>query len=201
MGPPDSSASSQPFSAVVLAGGRSVRMGSDKAFLAVGDGVLLGRQLRCLRETGAQQVLISGRAGVDYSSFGARVVYDHRPNAGPLAGVAAALKASSRDLLLVLAVDLPAMTSSMLTKIVALSQKKLGCVPVEEGRFEALAAVYPRAALAVAEEQLRGGDYSMQAFIRAAIAERLVCPWEVQPEERGCFINWNRPADWPSVGR
>ena len=185
------------FSAVVLAGGRSLRMGRDKAFLRVGNELLIERQLRCLRETGARELLISGRAGIDYSCFGATVVRDRQPGAGPLTGVVAALNASSSETVLVLAVDIPAMTSRMLLKIISLSQGGLGCVPLDEKGFQPLVAVYPRAALPLAEQYLRNGQYSMQGFVEAAIAKDLIRPLEIQPSERVCFTNWNQPSDWP----
>lgn len=64
-------------------------MGTDKAFLLIGNGVLIERQLDCLRESGVAELLISERPEVDYSRFAVKVVYDDQPDAGPLAGVAA----------------------------------------------------------------------------------------------------------------
>src|SRR5271170_4362015 len=91
-----------PFSAAVFAGGASTRMGTDKAFLRLGRELLIERQLRCLRESGAAEVLISGRMGVDYSRFGLTVVHDERPDSGPIAGLAAILKAATFERILVL---------------------------------------------------------------------------------------------------
>src|SRR5271170_3122087 len=132
-------------SGAVLAGGRSTRMGVDKAFLRVGRELLIERQLRCLRAAGAGELLISGRNGVDYSSFGARGVYDQHADAGPLAGVAAVLQASSCPQVFVLAVDLPAMTSAMVRKIISRCGDNSGCVPVDDDGIQPLAAVYPKA--------------------------------------------------------
>ena len=128
-------------------------MGTDKAFLRFEDELLIERQLRCLQEAGAGEVLVSGRVGVDYSRFGLTVVYDEHPDSGPLAGLAAALKASVFDITLVLAVDMPAMTSAMLRKIV-LCADDLGCIPFEDRGFEPLAAAYSRHLLPLAEELL-----------------------------------------------
>lgn len=185
------------FSAAVLAGGRSTRMGADKAFLRSGDELMVERQLRCLREAGAGELLISGREGVDYSCFSGKLVYDEHPGAGPLAGIAAVLKAASHSPVLVLAVDMPAMTPTMLEKIVSQCEDGMGCVPAEQNRFQPLAAAYPKALSGTAERLLIERKYSMLGFVTEAMAEGLVQPWLLEDSELPCFINWNEPSDWP----
>ena len=54
-----------PLSGVVFAGGRSRRMGRDKAFLTIGGTTLVRRQVALLGAAGCNELLISGRAGVD----------------------------------------------------------------------------------------------------------------------------------------
>jgi molybdopterin-guanine dinucleotide biosynthesis protein A len=184
------------FTGAVLAGGNSTRMGTDKAFLRVGNELLLERQLRLLREAGATELLISGRTNVDYSGFDCRVVYDEEPEAGPLAGIAAVLQAASPALVMVLAVDLPAMTATMLHKILSYCEADTGCVPFHEDGFEPLAAAYPKAALPLAARLLATRSLSMQTFVRGAVAEGLLRQLPVHPSERVYFGNWNRPGDW-----
>src|SRR5258705_13766374 len=87
------------FSAVILAGGKSSRMGRDKAWLEAGGQSLLARQIGLVRELGAAEVFISGRADADYSEFGCRVLQDKFPDAGPLAGIERALDATTSPLL------------------------------------------------------------------------------------------------------
>src|SRR6266566_3753822 len=57
------------FSAVILAGGKSSRMGRDKAFIKVGGQPLLARQIQLAQTVGAKEIFISGREDVDYSNF------------------------------------------------------------------------------------------------------------------------------------
>jgi molybdopterin-guanine dinucleotide biosynthesis protein A len=188
------------FSGVVLCGGHSTRMGTDKAFLRVGSELLIERQLRCLREAGAAELMISASRKGGYSRFGARLVHDEPPGTGPLAGLTSALRAASFPRLLVLAVDLPAMTAAMLGKIISLCHKDVACVPVDDdGRFQPLAAAYPKAILPLAERQLYAGKCSMREFVTAAVTEGLIRYLEVLPEEQIHFTNWNRPDDWTDL--
>jgi len=179
-----------------LAGGKSTRMGTDKSFLRVGDALLIERQLRCLRAARAAEVLISGRCGVDYSGLGHAVIHDEQPDSGPLAGVAAALRASSCSIVLVLAVDMPAMNPAMLNKILLRCADNLGCVPVDHDGFQPLAAAYPKTALSLAEKCLRDGELSMQGFVKQAMEQDFVRPLRIEPSEQICFSNWNQPSDW-----
>jgi molybdopterin-guanine dinucleotide biosynthesis protein A len=89
-------------------------MGRDKALLEVGGQPLLVRQINLAWATRATEVFISGRAGVDYSHLNCPVLLDLFPGAGPLAGIERALAALTNPRLLVLAVDLPAMTETLL---------------------------------------------------------------------------------------
>src|SRR5947208_117095 len=75
------------FGAVILAGGRSQRMGQDKAWLMLDGKPLIARQVELARELGAAEVFIAGRVGTDYDSLNCRVVHDRVMNAGPLAGI------------------------------------------------------------------------------------------------------------------
>ena len=67
------------FSAVILAGGQSRRMGQDKAWLEVGGQPLITRALTVLRAAGIQEIFVSGRAGVDYSALRCPVLLDLHP--------------------------------------------------------------------------------------------------------------------------
>ena len=114
------------FSAVILAGGKSLRMGCDKAWLEIEGQTLLARQIALARETGAAEIFIAGRSDTDYSSFGCRVLPDKFFDAGPLAGIERALAAANETLLLVLAVDLPQMKAESLIRVAQAVRKPAG---------------------------------------------------------------------------
>ena len=185
-----------PFSAVLLAGGRSTRMGRDKAALAIDGEPLWHRQLATLRATGADELLISGRAEGPYADAGVRVIEDITPNAGPLAALEAVLPRIGNTHAVVLAIDLPAMRADYLTTLVKAAQAaECSVVPEADGRFEPLAAVYAPGLLPLVAECLRGSDRSMQHLLRAAMKSGLVIPHPIQIEERALFRNVNSPED------
>ena len=187
------------FSAVILAGGKSSRMGCDKAFLEIGGQTLLARQIQLVRAAGAAEVFISGRAGVDYPAFGGRVLTDHFPDAGPLAGIQRALEAMTAPLLLVLAVDLPGMTADFLRMLAVGCPENCGAVPRVNGNLEPLAAIYPQAARPLAAALLVEKNFAVKHFAARCERAGLVAFVEWPETAASFFRNWNSPSDRPAA--
>ena len=175
-------------------------MGVDKAGLVLDGEPLWLRQLGKLRATGAAEVFVSGRADGPYAAAGVEVVEDATPAAGPLAGIEAALRHARHEWLLVLAVDLPEVPAEFLAQLVenAIAAKS-GLVPSRADWLQPLAAVYPRACLALATQCLAGENRSMRRFFRLARKEKLVDMSMVSDEEQVLFKNLNTPADLAPV--
>jgi molybdenum cofactor guanylyltransferase len=190
------------FSAVILAGGRSSRMGRDKAWLEIGGRTMLARQVELVRMVGAAEVFISGRTEVDYSAFGCRVVQDRFQNVGPLAGIERALDAATAPLLLVLAVDMPAMSGVFLEKLRAVCTENCGAIPQVDGRIEPLVAFYSKASLDLAVGMLgdkrarsEAGAPGPTDFARECVKRKLATLVEVSAAEARYFTNINSPED------
>ena len=188
------------FDAVILAGGKSTRMGRDKARLEVGGQTLLARQIERAREAGAGQVYISGPADRNYADFGCAVLSDRFEGGGPLAGIEQALAVGSSPVLLALAVDLPDMSAEWLRRLAAESPDDLGVIPKRNDFVEPLAAFYPTSARQLAEAQLGAGNNSAAHFARRCVASGLARFRELASGDEKYFANWNAPADWPVRG-
>jgi len=187
------------FSAVILAGGKSSRMGRDKAFLEMDGQTLLARQIETVCAAGATEVFLSGRAEVDYSASGLPVLLDRFSDAGPLAGIHAALAAARQPLLLVLAVDLPAMNAMFLRSLTLASVAGGGVIPRVAGQMEPLAALYPCSALATIEQLLLQNNFSVRQFAEACVTAGLARFEEVPADVASLFKNVNSSADLPCL--
>jgi molybdopterin-guanine dinucleotide biosynthesis protein A len=183
------------FSAVILAGGKSRRMGNDKAFLSLDGKPLLLRQIESAREIGAEEIFISGKPESDYTAFGCGVLTDRFEDAGPLSGVERALAAASNSLLLVLAVDMPGMNAMPLREILGRCTQNRGAIPRVAGQLEPLAAVYPKSALKLATHLLENGRFAMRHFAERCVEEALAEFVDFSGQWSACFQNWNTPAD------
>lgn len=183
------------FAAAVMAGGRSTRMGCDKAFLKWQGHALIERQLDLLRQLQPQQLFISGRGGVDYGQPEIEVIIDETADCGPMGGLATLLGVCRTSHLLILAVDLPYITLEFLKELIARATPGQATVPRLENRWEPLAALYPKTALPCLQSCLQSGQRSLRAFIDALAKEQSVQPIEVAPHVHSLFQNWNRPED------
>ncbi len=179
------------FSAVLLAGGKSSRMGRDKALLEFEGKPLWRRQLDTLRRLSPNELFISG----SQRDSAVVTIADEVPDAGPLAGIAAALRRSSSPCLIVLAIDLPMMTTAFLRSLLDLCHDQRGVVPQRTQRFEPLAAIYPKNSAELAAAALQRDDFSMQNFVRAALEQNLLIARKISPNETPLFTNLNTPSD------
>ncbi len=193
--------------AVLLAGGNSSRMGRDKAALLVNGEPLWKRQLAVLRATEPAEIFISGKGDGPYAGCCVEILADEIPGCGPLGGIVTALRRCTSERLLVLAVDMPAMTAEfLLTLLNESSRTGKGVVPsvAADGRrradLEPLAAIYPRTAVAVADNCLRRGERKLETFIRRLEADGLVVVQSVASNEVRLFENWNAPENLPREG-
>ena len=143
--------------AFVLAGGKSSRMGSDKAFLRLGEETLLFRALTVASAV-AEEVRIVGDTQ-KFAAFG-QVVEDVYRDRGPLGGIHAALSGSATEWNLMLAVDLPFAGRELLRYLLLRAQKSDAAVTVPRagGGLQPLCAVYRRRFAEVAEQSLRDGE-------------------------------------------
>lgn len=183
------------FSAVILAGGKSRRMGRDKAWLEVGGQPLIRRQIQLARDAGATEVFISGRGDTDYSTLGCPVLGDQFHDAGPLAGIERALFTADSALLLVVAVDLPHLTSLALRELWAHCTPRTGAIPRVRERIEPLAAFYPQSAHPFAAERLKEGRNAVREFAMECVREKLAVFTRLPETFAAEFANWNAPDE------
>jgi len=187
------------FSAVILAGGKSSRMGRDKAFLEIAGISLLARQIETVRAAGAAEVFISGRLGVDYSAFNCDLLLDQFPDAGPLAGIAVALAVAAHPMVLVLAVDLPAVNAEFLRRLRTGCTESVGTIPRVDGYLEPLVAFYPKAAHVVAEKMLAAHNFAVKDFACGCVRSGLGVFEDLPAADSANFKNCNSPSDLPCL--
>ena len=186
------------FDAVVLAAGRSTRMGSDKALLAApAGGAMWERQRDVLAAAGAASVFLSARPEQRWSRDArgfAAVLHDALPGCGPIVGITAALERSARGHVAALAIDLPHMTAEWFQRLTLESAPGVGAVGRRDEFYEPLAAIYPRELMFLAWEALARGDYALQALLKRAVEDGLMRTLEIGPAEAALFANWNEPG-------
>lgn len=150
---------------VVLCGGVSRRMGTDKGKLVLGDETLVARAIRALSPVSSEVVLSCG-SEPKYSDLGLRLVFDSEPDAGPLAGIASSMDACDSDWLAVLACDLPHVVAAVPSALLAhASSRGLDvCMLSSAGQVEPLIAVYHRNCSGPIHEAMGEGFRRVDSF-------------------------------------
>ena len=152
--------------AVILAGGESRRMGSDKSMLPVGDQPLIKHIAERLTPL-FDEVLIGANDVEKYSFLGLTLVPDKELDQGPLMGILSCLECSANDLNIVMACDVPEPDIIFITKMLSKAEGYDIVMPVtESGRCETLFALYRRSIIPHAAELLAGGNRRITGLFR-----------------------------------
>jgi molybdopterin-guanine dinucleotide biosynthesis protein A len=185
--------------AFILAGGRSSRMGADKAFLDLAGKPLIARAVDLVREIVPEVTIVGDRR--KFAAFGP-VIQDVYRDCGPLGGIHAALMDSRAELNVILAVDLPFVSAQFLRYLLmrAESSGTTVSVPSIGGYFQPLCAVYRKQFLFSAEHALSEGKNKIDHLFR----EVTLCM--VSEEDMtangfdvSIFRNLNTPEDWQAA--
>lgn len=186
---------------LILAGGKSSRMGRDKALLDYQGQPLVKFQIQKLKEVGCQPIAISGPSGRGYELFTDQVIKDLTPDLGPLGGIYSALKEMGGvESVLVLGVDMPKVTTEFLSRLIDSSEGYDSTFPVSKEGIEPLCAIYQaKVCLAVIEEQMARSQLSLKEFIKEISRKgRTLAIEQNEWSQFGndLFLNWNTPEDF-----
>ena len=147
----------------ILAGGKSTRMGRDKALLPAGDRTMIERIAEELG--GFSEVLVSAAEEGAYRETGLRVCPDERPGIGPIEGIRQVLRAAKEDYAFICAADMPFIRKeAVLALAAAIRPGDDCCVLTRGGQPEPLCAVYSRRVLPLIDGLIAEGCYRPRAL-------------------------------------
>lgn len=187
--------STQGISVAVLVGGKSRRMGTDKALVPVGGRPLIQRVVDTVRPLTTDLIFVGANAH-GYAWLGGRAVDDSVSTAGPLAGIYTALSVARFHHCLVVACDMPFLNARLLRHMHRRATSWDVVVPRLDGHLEPLHAVYSRACLEPIATMLSQGrrcPLDLYPMVRTDYLEAQEIAL-FDPDYRS-FINLNTPAD------
>ena len=188
-----------PISAIVLAGGESRRMGTDKRSVTVNGRPLIALAID-LAAAMSNDVIVSCRQGfapeIDADQGrSVRLVFDRREG-GPLAGLETSLEAARHDLAVVVPVDMPGLTVAELTALVEAVQAfpdTLGAVFEFDSVLDPFPGVYRRSVQPTITARLDAGELRVRGLLAAL--EIVGVPADVNARDGRAFLNVNTQAD------
>lgn len=151
------------YSVGILAGGRSTRMGKNKALLEYESGTFIGR---IINEFHGKDIIISSSGQKEYEDLPVKIVKDEYEDIGPLEGIRQILKASDKDYVFICACDMPFITSKIADYISEFISSDYDCyVITDEKRIHPLCAIYSKRILPVIEKLIANGDYKLRLIL------------------------------------
>ena len=128
---------------IILAGGKSLRMGTDKGFLKWNNKLFIESIIDALDPLVSAIIIVSNDER--YDAFGTKRVKDIIENAGPVAGIYSGLKASKTEYNLVLSCDIPLITTSILNQLIDAIDDETDIIQFQsQGKAMPLIALYKK---------------------------------------------------------
>ncbi|PWJ47958.1 molybdenum cofactor guanylyltransferase [Faecalicatena contorta] len=180
--------------AAVLCGGKSRRMGFDKAFLMDEEQYLLLQTVRELQILFEQVVLVSNTKAKFEDRTGFReipILEDFYIEKGPIGGISTALQEVQTEYIFAMACDMPLPDVSLIGRMYRKLGRKQVLVCSHEGKLEPLFAFYHKSCLPAFEEQIRKNELRP----RSAFSSLEVEMYHLSGEEKRSIVNLNTPGD------
>lgn len=181
---------------VLLAGGKSRRMGTDKRFLHVGEKTLFDRTLNTLRKVFSEVLVVIAQDSEPLDAP-VPVLRDVIPNCGSLGGLFTGLKQSKTPYVFVVACDMPFLEPQVIQALVQ-GRGDADVVMAKMHGLQPMHAVYSKRCLPVMEDMLKSGDLKIQHIIKSpSLQVRLLEEQdlkEIDPSGKS-FLNVNTPSD------
>jgi molybdopterin-guanine dinucleotide biosynthesis protein A len=180
---------------VILAGGASKRMGEDKAFLSLGETVIIERVMGVLSSLFGRVFIVTDDPK-KYASFDVEAVADVYPGIGALGGIHTGLFYARDEAAFFCACDMPFILPDLVKYIISKRGRAAAAVPVVGGNYEPLFSVYGKKCIRHIEAAIEGGEKRIVSFFPAVrIQEITEEELRAVDPELVSLMNINTPED------
>ena len=186
------------MTSIVLAGGKSLRLGKSKCLETINGKSLIERVIERVKSVSGRTLIVTSREQIDFPApCEAEVVVDIYPGKGPLGGIYTGLLASESSHVLAVACDMPLLNIELLRYMIELSPGFDAVVPrLGERKVEPLHAIYAKSCLDNMKTRLEHNQLEISRFlntVRVRYIERPECQ-KFDPQLL-TFFNINSQSD------
>ena len=179
----------------ILAGGKSSRMGEDKALLELNGKSFIQQITETLQSVFHKVIIISDR-GEKYQFLDLAIYQDIFKECGPLGGIHSALRNAETKKVFIVSCDLPLMTSDAIGHLVARAHEGIIVVPSLQKRVQPLFGIYGQTCLPDLEEFLKRGQKRVRRFVEEMGAVVLPMDSALPVQQSEIFINVNTAKNY-----
>lgn len=179
------------ISAIILAGGKSSRMGQDKGLMLLNGKPMIQHVVDTVKPIVSEIIIVANNTS--YQSFGNKFYVDEVKNSGPLAGLCVGLKYSETHLNIVLSCDVPYVTTEMLEVLIKeFSQQKDVVLFEKQEELHPLIALYSKTCLPLLQSFLEENELKLKYVLNHLNINKI--DGTLYAEK--CFKNINTPKDF-----
>ncbi|ALJ04311.1 hypothetical protein APS56_03770 [Pseudalgibacter alginicilyticus] len=180
---------------IILAGGKSTRMGTDKGFLLLNNKTFMQYSIEALQPLVSEIIIVSDN--INYDVFGYKRITDIKKNAGPIAGICSGLEISSTEYNLILSCDVPLITSEVLQKLIDNIDDTSEIIQIESlGKSMPLIALYKTQIIKKFNELLQTTD---ERRLRKAVETCKTKNIILKEDNTACTMNVNTQNDLKAI--
>lgn len=186
------------YSGIILSGGKSSRMGKEKALVDFKGLKLIEYSIKAL-EPFCDEIIISTNNPHLYAEFDFKCIADEKKNIGPIGGIFTLLNNSSYQDNIILSCDIPFVEQKFIKYLLDNYNGETALIPQHNGKVEPLCAVYNKSILKYVNQQIAISDFKLMNLLSKSNANFLsVDEWEHYTEK--LFSNLNSMKDIEGVG-
>ncbi len=179
----------------ILAGGKSSRMGRDKALLDL-DGAPFIEHITNTLKTVFERVIIISDHAKQYEFLKLPIYKDRYKDCGPLAGIQTALTEADSNAVFISSCDIPFLSPTFIHYVIARERHNDVTLVLGGNSLEPLCGLYKKSCLPVIEKQLQQGRYSVRACLKKLHTRILSQPLDTQHNHVHPLMNINIPRDY-----
>ena len=195
---------------IILAGGKSTRMGANKSFLKIGEKTVIERITDLMKSVFASVIIISNTPD-EYTSLNLSIYEDVYKGKGPLAGIHSGLKNSETQKNFIISCDIPLMNKEMIEYIVNYKTDKPITVCKANGFLQPFAGFYDKSVVSEIENRLcdktehinhtneKGRKLCMVMSLIKSIDAEILNPEESNGYSENAFMNINTQENYNSL--
>jgi molybdopterin-guanine dinucleotide biosynthesis protein A len=181
---------------VIVAGGKSSRMGKDKALLPLGDAPSMTHYLHSRLAPYFTKLYVSAKEDKFGGDF--PLVIDRYAVASPLVALVSVFETLPHETIFFVSVDTPLINRDIVEKLYDAYEEGLDAVVADiEGKMQPLCALYSRSVLPTAKKLIEADRHTMRAFAKSLNIRRV----SFEGDEAERFVNLNRPDEYEKLRR
>ena len=188
-----------PYSAAILAGGRSRRMGRDKSMMEIGGAPIIRRIADTLGDI-FPEILIIANEKEQYERMGLDVVGDIHPGNDSLGGLHTAVASAQGSHVFVAGCDMPLLRPELINGLASMVEDWDVVIPVKDDYPEPLCAFYGKQCELPIEQSISAGRLKMIGFHEQVRVRRVEeTAWRLWDPEGVSFLNANTPEEFEII--